>query len=255
MYIQEISIDIKNKADRDEIVDGFGLLMEFYRGSGQKQGKIETQYLVDNKIIGLPFTLEKDSLNKKNNNFYVDRQIEKLENICSAKLQTKKVGKSYESYQSPCNCNKSDFYILITNFITIESPISCGTCNKSVPLYRLPKYYDHGYLPILSWETNYISCDSLQMNCEVGERWALNQMQDLTSALSKQGLKICRTLETLTSTPTYYYLHNYTKYKGGDLTRLCPSCKNNWALKNRLHNLYDFKCDRCKLVSTISPNA
>ncbi len=66
-------------------------------------------------------------------------------------------------------------------------------------------------MPILSWETNYISCDSLQMNCEVGERWALNQMQEITSQLSKQGLEICRKIEELTSIPTYYYLHNYKK--------------------------------------------
>jgi len=229
--------------------------MSFYRGSGQKQGRIETQYITDNKIIGLPFTLEKNSLNKKNNNFYVDRQIKKLEKLCSAKLKIKTIGKSYESYKSPCTCKKSDFYILITNCVTIESPISCGTCNKSVPLYRLPKYYDYGYMPILSWETNYISCDSLQMNCEVGERWALNQMQNLTSALTKQGLEICRTLEGLTNIPTYYYLHNYTKYKADDPPKPCPSCNKNWRLKDRLHNFYDFKCDTCKLVSTISPNS
>ena len=110
-------------------------------------------------------------------------------------------------------------------------------------------------MPILSWETNYISCDRLQMNCEVGERWALNQMQEITSQLSKQGLGICRKVEELTSTPTYYYLHNYKKFKGDQLKRHCPKCNKKWNLETQLHNHYDFKCDKCKIVSTISPNS
>lgn len=255
MYIQEISIDIKTKVNKDELIDEFSLLMSHYRSSGQTQGKIESQFIESGKIICLPFTLEKNALDKKLNNFYVNRQSKKLEELCNSKLEYKTVGKSYESYKSPCKCKKSDFYILITNYVTTESPITCGTCNKSVPLYRLPVYYDYGYLPILSWETNYISCDSLQMNCEVGERWALNQMQEITSQLSKQGLKICRKIEKLTSIPTYYYLHNYKKFKGDQLKWQCPSCNKKWNLKDQLHNLYDFKCDKCKIVSTISPRA
>lgn len=255
MYIQEILINIKSQTDKEELMGEFGILMSFYRGNGQTQGRIESQYINDNKIICLPFTLEKNSLSKKYNNIYVNRQSKKIEELCSSTLEFKTVGKSCESYKTPCKCKKSDFYILITNYVTIESPLTCGNCNKSVPLYRLPNYYDYGYMPILSWETNYISCDSLQMNCEVGERWALNQMQEIKSQLTKQGIVICDKLKELTTIPTYYYLHNYKKYNGDQLTRTCPSCNNKWDLKQRLHNFYDFKCDKCKLVSTISPNA
>lgn len=254
MYIQEISIDIKSPADKDKIIEEFGLLMSFYRGNGQTQGKIESQYINDSEIVCLPFTLEKSSLAKKHNNFYVNRQSKKVEELCSSKLEFKTVGKSYETYHTACICKKSDFYILITNYVTIESPLTCGNCNKSVPLYRLPSYYDYGYMPILSWETNYNSCDSLQMNCEVGERWALNQMQEINSQLTKQGIIICGKLKELTNIPTYYYLHNYRNAKGNQLARTCPSCNNKWDLKKRLHNFYDFKCDKCKLISTISPN-
>jgi predicted nucleic acid-binding Zn ribbon protein len=255
MYIQEITIDIKTKADKNELMEEFRLLMSFYRDSGQTQGRIESQYFENNKIVCLPFTLEKNSLDKKFNNFYVNRQIEKIEKLCNSKLTLKTAGKSSDTYKTPCNCLKSDFYILITNYVSIESPLTCGNCNKSVPLYRLPQYYDYGYMPILSWETNYISCDSLQMNCEVGERWALNQMQDITSQLSKKGLEICSKIEELTAVPTYYYLHNYKKYKGDQLTRPCPSCNKKWDLKTPLHNHFDFKCDTCKIVSTLSPNS
>ena len=255
MYIQEITIDINTKADKNELIDEFSLLMSFYRGSGQIQGRIETQYIENNKIVCLPFTHEKNSLDKKFNNYYINIQIEKIEKLCKSKLNFKIVGKTFESYTGPCSCKKSDFYILITNYLTIVSPLTCGNCNKSVPLYKLPIYYDYDYMPIISWQSNYISCDTLQMNCEVGERWALKQMQNLKSQLTKQGIEICSKIEELTLIPTYYYLHNYKKFRGDQSKLHCPSCNQKWYLKNQLHEFYDFKCDNCRLVSTISPNS
>lgn len=255
MYIQEISIEIKTTVDKDGLIGEFGVLMSHYRGNGQTQGKIESQYIKDNKIISLPFTLEDQSLNKRYNNFYVDRQSEKLEELCKSELNFRILGKTSESYEECCTCNKPEFYILITNYISILSPLTCGNCNQTVPLYHIPKYQDHGYMPILSWETNYNSCDSLQMNCEVGEQWGLNQMQEVRSKLSKQGIKICNRLEELTSIPTYYYLHNYRKPTSKYYAKRCPNCGTKWQLKEPLHDFYDFKCDTCKLISTKSSNS
>ena len=254
MYIQEISIEINTDIDRDELIGEFYWLMGFYRGSGQTQGRIESHYINENKIVCLPYTLEKNSLRKKYNNFYVNSQIKKIEELCNSTILFKTIGKSWESWDLPCICNAPKFYILITNYLSISSPLTCGTCNKPVPLYRLPHYYDHGYMPILRWETNYNSCDSLQMNCEVGERWALNQMQNVNSQLSKQGFTICRRIEELTNIPTYYYLHNYKRVRGDESLKPCPICNKKWHLKTPMHNFYDFKCDKCKIVSTKSPN-
>jgi predicted nucleic acid-binding Zn ribbon protein len=255
MYIQEISIEINADIDRDELVEEFDLLMGSYRGSGQTQGRIEPQYINENKIVCLPYTLEEDSLNEKYNNFYVNSSIKKIEELCNSTMQYKTAGIYSESYEPPCTCKKPKFYILTTNYVSIDSPLTCGTCNKPVPLYRLPHYDDHGYIPILSWETNYISCDSLQMNCRVGERWALNQMQNVNSQLSKQGLKICRRIEKLTNIPAYYYLYNYKKIRGDESLKPCPICNKEWYLKKQIHGFYDFKCDGCKIISTKSRNS
>ncbi len=262
MYIQEISIKLQENTKKEkisEIIEEFDLLTGFYRGSGQTQGKIASQYITLNndKIVYLPFTLEKKSLDKTYNNYYVNKQIDKIEKICQASFQFKTLGT--DNYQPCCTCEKTDFYILITNFITILSPLRCGNCHKSVPLYKIPIYYDYGYMPILSWETNYNVCDTLQMNCEVGEKWALKQMQEVNSQLSKQGLAICKKIAELTQIPTYYYLHNYRKIKykknqQSQLSQSCPMCKSEWDLFEKIHNFYDFKCDTCMLISTISPN-
>jgi predicted nucleic acid-binding Zn ribbon protein len=111
MYIQKIQIEIKSKADKDEIFEEMNMLTCYYRGNGQSQGRIESQYIAGRKIISLPFTLEKDSLDRKYNNFYTERQIDKIEQLCAAKIQIKTVGKTSADYKSACKCKKSDFYI------------------------------------------------------------------------------------------------------------------------------------------------
>jgi len=256
MFIQEISIDIKSKIDKDALLDDFHLIMSHYRSSGQISSYEKSTFIKSNKIICYPYTIDEKALDKKHDNFYVSRQRKKIEKFYNSKLKIKTVGKSFDTYKGGCQCKKSAFYILFTTYIISDSPITCGTCNKCVPLYKLPKYNDFGYLPILSWETNYISCDSLQMNCEVGEKWTLNQMQEVKSQLSKQGLKICKKIQELTDVPTYYYLHNYRSISSViDKKRLCPICGNKWLLKNSLHKFIDLKCDKCKLVSALTPNS
>lgn len=103
--------------------------MNCYRANGQKQGSIESQYITNNTIIALPSTLEKDSLDSRYNNIYVNEQIQKLEELCNSKMHFRLVGEDYEHHRTICTCHTSEFYILITNYATIESPITCGTCN------------------------------------------------------------------------------------------------------------------------------
>ncbi len=255
MYIHEISIEIKSNVNKGELCDEFDLLAAYYRGSGQTQGRVESQFIDKNKIVCLPYTLERNSLNKKYNNFYVNRQSKLIEELCVSKLKIKLVGKSHYNYRGTCKCIKSSFFILITNYTSIDSVITCGDCNKSIPLYKLPIYSDYGYMDVLRWESNYISCDRLQMNCEVGEKWAMNQMQKVDSALSNQGMKICEKITSLTNIPTYYYLYNYRNKRFEKGNKHCPVCNSNWSVKRILLNTYDYKCDKCKIISNISPNS
>ncbi len=252
MYIQEVSIENKSGGISDSFLDAFDLLMDFYRGSGQTQGRVESQYVSGNKIYALPFTHEKNALDKQHNNFYVNRQLRYLEDLAQNSLEIKTLGKSSAEYEGPCACAKPSFYILETNRHRIGSPLICGSCNGCVPLYRIPVYEDHGYRLLLSWETNYQSCDALQRNCEVGERWALNQMQYFDSPLSKQGRELCAGITSRTQIPTYYFLHNYRLVKDKLAEHKCPCCGKKWVLKSTLQDEYDYKCDACHLISCVS---
>lgn len=255
MYVQELSIAFSHEKDKLIIEDEFYSLTGSLRKSGQTQGKGSLQFFSGNRLLCYEHTIEEDSLDRKYNNYYVNKKIKEIEEFTKTKLEIKTMGKLSDEHTEACKCKNSKFYILITNLLSINSPVSCGSCYGDISLYKLPVYNDYGYGNILSWESNYQACDTLNMNCEVGEVWAMKQMWRLDSALSKQGVEICNKLTELTNIPTYYYLYNYRRIsRKKDLNRKCPCCGGEWLLKEELHRLFNFKCDKCRLISSLSSN-
>jgi predicted nucleic acid-binding Zn ribbon protein len=154
-----------------------------------------------------------------------------------------------------CRCVKPRGVFLFTTFLDIEPPVRCIHCNGIVPLYHLPRSTTGEHSGLLSWKSNYKACDTLQINCTVGERFGERQMSDLTSALSQSGLAVCKELERLTGRPAYYYLHQANaRSHSAEARRKCPNCGGAWLLKKPLHGKFDFRCDKCHLLSNIAWN-
>ncbi|WP_346354079.1 DUF2310 family Zn-ribbon-containing protein [Azotosporobacter soli] len=160
----------------------------------------------------------------------------------------------HDSSSAPlCNCQKVHAYFLYTNYLSLESPLRCGDCFGSIPLYKIPTTKDDEYVDVMTWESDYRACDTLQMNCSTGERFALKELSQANSSLSKRGIDICRRITTLTTVPTYYYLlRSSGRSKKAELQRKCPCCNENWLLKEPLHGLFDFQCNSCRLLSNVT---
>lgn len=142
-------------------------------------------------------------------------------------------------------------FILTTNPYTLESPVIGLDSLNPVPIHYLPKtYHDGTYFNLLCWKRDYQACDGLQMRCYVGEKWALNQMGEFDSELTTQGREICQILAEKLQKPVYYYLHKYYISENQEHAK-CPSCGGDWRLPTPLHERYDFKCDRCFLLSNL----
>lgn len=199
--------------------------------------------------------LEPDSLDLKYANQYVKREIQKAIEIGVSSPQIQLIGKSLGlSEGTSCKCQPNS-YILCTDFLAHGSPLRCGECFANIPLYHLPKTgSSDDYSNILAWMRDYRSCDTLQMNCTTGERFAIRQMSDPNSSLSIQGREICDRLTALTTKPTYYNLYRYKRRSilTTERQRRCPSCNGEWLLNEPWHR-YDFKCELCRLVSNIAP--
>ena len=272
MFIQEISIEIKNPdIDRAELINKMDDVLNAMTKNGQLQDVYTPMYFHENRLICLVIVQEKSSFARKNENIYAKQRRSEMEKMCRAKFQVKTLGKDEPTKENTrisggriCRCKKPSSYILWTEYCTVHSPLICGDCGGYVPHYRIPKppeYDDKGYSDpgrqdcfyINMWENAYQWCDNLSF-AGFGERWGTRQLQEHDSGLSKDGREVCREIEKMVGVPVYYYLYNYRRLTDEqDKERKCPECGNDWLLDEPWHGL-DFCCEKCRLVSNITYN-
>lgn len=253
MLKQKISIVINSEFDRDKIFDEFQALLYNWFKTGQITGKPETPFIANDELIGFQTAIDTNALSEKYNDDSANLNIKNLEKWCNSKLMIRSIGEVYPKHKGICQCEKPGFYLLFTHAFNDEGIVTCGTCNRITPLYKLKLEHSVRY-EMLNWEANYEACDHLQLGCTVGEKWATKQMSDPKSQLSKQGLKICKYFTEVLGVPMYYYLYNYRHISHPqDKSRKCPQCHSEWLLEKSLHEFYNFKCDECRLISSFSP--
>jgi predicted nucleic acid-binding Zn ribbon protein len=198
-------------------------------------------------------TPDSDSLHKKYGNEYVKKSTAKLKKE-GVTISFTNLGEAVEG-ASRCNCAKPSAYVLFTTYLSLESPISCLDCLGCVPLYKFPVMASGEFYEVMSWQSDYQSCDSLQMHCTVLESAATRQISQPGSSLSKSGLRICSELSGSVGTPFYYYLYRGKgRSLASEMKRNCPSCGEPWAGEKSQDSIFDFKCKKCLLVSNIAWN-
>jgi predicted nucleic acid-binding Zn ribbon protein len=194
----------------------------------------------------------RDAFQKANWNEYVQRAISGLAQVDLKLPRIRFLGPVPET-GSAFRCGKPKGYFLFTTFLQMGPPVHCIDCGGPIPLYRLPRSKTSEHSALLCWNSNYKACDTLQMKCTVGERFGERQMSDINSALSRSGLAVCEEIEQSTGRPTYYYLYRGTVTSAAkELRRKCPGCGSPWLMESPLHHKFDFKCDKCHLLSNFA---
>ncbi|PHS02860.1 MAG: hypothetical protein COA78_20175 [Blastopirellula sp.] len=252
MYTISLNFIATSKLNVEGQIDAVNSLLGAWRMNGQvlnnhfPTAKTEAGYSV---YVNVP---ESDSISDEFQNKYVKKFTDELLSNGLSKPEVIILGKEPECADS-CSCVDSEFYILFTTYVMLESPLRCGKCFGTVPLYRIPKSYEEEYYNIICWQSDYKSCDSLQMNCTVGERFATNQMSSIETPLSSKGLEVCEFISSKTDMPVYYYLYKGPgkSYKN-EAMRKCPKCNGAWLQSEPLHEIFDFMCSKCKLLSNIA---
>lgn len=238
--------------DAEQVEEAVDSLTACLRNNGQILGREQPSVWEGNTLHAHVLLPAADALAKSRHNKYVARGFERLRKAGVSKISIKIFDDPSESEE--VHSHKASSYVLFTTYVMLASPLKCGDCFEPLPLYTIPPTYDQSeYYDVLTWESDYQACDTLQMHCRTGERFALRQMGDPESSLSKQGRDICDRITRSTDTPTYYYLHRYVRRTTltREEERRCPVCGGDWRLTKRWH-LFDFRCDRCRLVSNVS---
>ncbi len=196
-----------------------------------------------------------DSLSLKFASKYNLKTIKQIEKNSGSKITSTFIGRDADnpSYKIP---KQSSFYILKNG---LESPLLCGDTHRPIPLYTIPCTDHKGidYDNIYFWDQDFERLNGLWLSSGSYESFAEEQMQDVYSAINKQGRELCTKIEKLTGVPTYYFLHNYRACsKEKDKQRKCPITGNDWYIKGKTEtDFIAFKCDESRLVSELSANS
>lgn len=159
-----------------------------------------------------------------------------------------------EPNTSVCTHKSPGSYVLYTDAFAMESPLRCGDCFQSVPFYRIPHTSGWDtYEDIIFWRRNYQRFDGIWLASNAGEKFAYQVLTRADSQLSTTGRELCEHIRRLTGKNTYYYLYrHYGRSHAAERRRTCPGCSRRWLLSEPWHSLFDFRCERCGLVSNIA---
>ncbi len=254
VYVNRVSFTRTNSLAQGEeqpSTDAVQAVLGAWRMNGQLCGREWPIVEEDNGYSTVALSPERDSLKLGFNGTYVTAAIARFE-AEGLQMTWEVLGKHAES-SSACACSNPSAYALFTNYLSLVSPIRCMDCFRPVALYRMKPMDSGEFCELISWQSDYQSCDSLQMNCRVLERAATREISNIDSNLTKTGRAHCETLAASSGRPFYYYLYRgHGRNHRAEQARRCPGCGGKWHLLSRLYSLFDFKCDRCHLLSNVA---
>jgi predicted nucleic acid-binding Zn ribbon protein len=253
MYVTRISFTRINSPaqGKEASTDIVHYSLGAWRMSGQICGREWPFVTEGNGYSIIAFTPERNSLESVFNSSRVTGYLARAE-AEGLRMAWQSLGEDSESLPV-CSCASPSAYALFTTYVTLSPPIRCMDCFQAVPLYRMKPMDSGEFYEVICWQSDYQSCDSLQMNCSVLERAATREMSNINSRLTKDGRKNCQTLAASSGRPFYYYLYQASgESRQTELARRCPGCGGEWKLASCLHSHFDFKCDRCYLLSNIA---
>ena len=146
------------------------------------------------------------------------------------------------AFDEPCCCKEPSWYVLYTDSTLYESPVVCGDCGKSIPLYKLPHINENEHYDVLGWQNAYKKVDALWMY-GFSDRFTFRYMHDPNSNLSIAGIDICKAFEEKLVKPFYYYLFNMYR-----TNKTCPVCGADWKIYGE-KTFVEYKCEKCRLVA------
>lgn len=251
MLVAQIQFKIDNPENSEAQHDEIQSLLGTYRMDGHILGRESPVAKQPDQFIIFALIPADDAFDIATFNKYIQERLQKLSSVGLSQPICTILGKDH-SESSECVCKEPSAFILFTTYLTLQSPLHCASCFSPVPLYLTPRFPSKDFHDIISWQSDYQACDSLQMNCSTGERFATRQLSSYESSLTQRGLQICKEIGKLTGKAVYYYLYRGTsKSHKKELERKCPHCGGEWLLKEPWHKLFDFRCDKCRLLSNI----
>jgi predicted nucleic acid-binding Zn ribbon protein len=168
MYVAKIEFRCSDSIDGVLLYEHVMSLLASLHQNGQIYGREYPIAMTPDGVMATVMIPAADALDESHHNSYVCRDIARFREI---EVNGPYFGPIAEDLAGEaCECLSSSSYLLYTYYVALDSPLRCGDCFDPVPLYRIPPTYEDEYYNVISWQSDYQSCDSLQMNCRTLER-------------------------------------------------------------------------------------
>lgn len=252
MWVCELQFDCYQDTQLNQVESAIRQYLDALRYNGQILGREFPTSMHAGWLSSRVVCPEQDSLHPR----YHSRQVElAISGLHQAGLTSPKVTRKGQDLNSDTtdHCPERAWQLLYTTYLHSCSPLRCGEHFAPIPLYQIPAVANGDSKQVLKWQEDWEACDQLQMNGSILEHAAVLEISTPDSRLSQRGRDLARRIEHVTKVPTFYYLYRV----GGDSLaaerdRPCPGCGQDWRLSEPLHDIFDFRCEPCRLISNLS---
>lgn len=238
---------------RQAVHETIGILLVGWKINGQVLGE-EIWTKIPGGYRLLVRTPARDALSEAHHSDFARKALRHVSSKPLGKMRMRCIGREPDTDRE-CPGHPNAELILFADVYSVESPLRCARCFGPVPLYTMPRNERGDQQDITYWESAYRACHDLEGRRKdaATDTFAQDQLENPESDLSRNGLKICARLQQATGRRTWYYL---TRARGLDEAaereRRCPRCGGEWLLPKRWHHRFDFRCERCGLLSRLS---
>jgi predicted nucleic acid-binding Zn ribbon protein len=229
-----------------------GILLVGWKINGQVLGE-EIRTKIPGGYRLLVRTPAKDALSEAHHSDFARKALRHVSSKPLGKMRMRRIGREPDTDRE-CPGHPNAELILFADVYSVESPLRCARCFGPVPLYTMPRTERGDQQDITYWESAYRACHDLEERRRgaATDAFAQNELENPESDLSRDGLKICERLSQATGRRTWYYLTRARGLGDAERERRCPRCGGEWLLPKAWHHGFDFRCDRCGLLSRLS---
>ncbi|MBL4830118.1 MAG: Zn-ribbon-containing protein [Aliivibrio sp.] len=253
MIVVELQFECFDNTTVTAVDQAINRLIEAWRYNGQILGREFPIVMGDGDFRVRVVCPEESSLQASYNSDFVNVSIELLSEAMLLFPKAKLLGRDINSEESAVDETPS-WQVIYTTYLHTCSPLRSGDTLMPIPLYRNPATFNGDHKTVIKWQTEWQACDEIQMADACAAKFAaVREISDIESDLFRRGWDIRGRIEHLTKIPTYYYQYQVGgKSLEEQRDRGCPKCGQAWRVETAIHDIFDFKCDDCRIVSNLS---
>lgn len=235
----------------DAVKETIGILLVAWEINGQILGSEHVVASVPGGFRVFVRTPAKDALAKRHHSDFALQALRHTTSKSMAKMKARRIGRVPYSDRE-CPGHPQAGLILFADVYSVESPVRCAECFGPVPLYTMPPGKNGDRQEITWWASGYRNCHGLLSREGTAGAFARNELESPESGLSRSGLEICDRIGSATGRRTWYYLERaHSLDAAAERERRCPRCGGEWLLTEQWHDRFDFRCERCALLSRL----